>query len=592
MKGRKERQATHAKNERQWAMGFIQADKDAPEEVAEQESKVELPPWVKDLEEVFEDPGVLDAKGRVTHKIALKEGAKVYQKAPYRMAPNQQETLKEELTEFLRKGWICPSQSEWATVALVVPKKDGKGRVCIDFRDLNAISQLDAYPLPKIDELLHKLAGARWYTKIDLKSGFHQIPMEEGSKKYTAFRTPMPVEGCSLFEWNVMPMGLATAPATFQRWMDSSLRGLENIVLVYLDDVLVYSKEEEQHKQDVRAVLERFRRLKMKAKLDKCEFHKQTVAFLGHVVGEGQIQVDETKLSRLDEWEPPLTSIKQVRQFMGFLSYYQSVYSQFCYADSSHHRYAQEDPKMGMDRGATVAMKEGKEAMWNACKRYAWDPQREDRVTTDASNVGIGAVFEQLVEGVGWAPVAFWSRKLSEAETRYSTTDQEWLAVVEAVTKQWRHWLKGRKFVLRSDHGALKQLLTTKGEDFSNRQYRWFEKLADYFFEFQHLPGSDNAAADALSRAPTHFISALELSAVAQQHQQLGREELKEAAKKDDEYKQLSQKVSKGEDNRWIVEDKLLLDDEEAGARTQPSRNSEPRSSWRHTSHLFAGTWE
>ena len=131
---RKERQATYAKNERQWATGFIQADRDSLKEVTEQESRVELPPWVKDLEEVFEDPGVLDARGRMTHKIMLKKGAKVYQKTSYRMALNQQETLKEKLAEFLRKGWICPSQSEWATVVLVVPKKDGKGRVCIDFK--------------------------------------------------------------------------------------------------------------------------------------------------------------------------------------------------------------------------------------------------------------------------------------------------------------------------------------------------------------------------------------------------------------------------------------------------------------------------
>ena len=222
-----------------------------------------------------------------------------------------------------------------------------------------------------------------------------------------------------------MPMGLATAPATFQRWMDSLLRGLENMVLVYLDDVLVYSKEEEQHKQDVRAVLERFRRLKMKAQLSKYEFHKQSVAFLGHVVGGGQIQVDKAKLSRLDEWEPPLTSVKQVRQFMGFLSYYRAFIPNFATLTASITDTLKKIREWEWTKGATAAMKEGKEAMWNACKRYAWDPQREDRVTTDASNVGIGAVFEQLVEGVGWAPVAFWSRKLSEVETRYSTIDQE-----------------------------------------------------------------------------------------------------------------------------------------------------------------------
>ena len=141
--------------------------------------------------------------------------------------------MKSELEEFLEKGWIRPSTSEWATVALVVPKKDGKPRVCIDYRDLNAISEMDAYPLPKIDELLNKLAGARYFGKVDLQAGYHQIPMEEGSIPITAFRTSEPVKGCSHFEWVVMPMGLSTAPSTFQRWMDASLQGLEDFVLVY-----------------------------------------------------------------------------------------------------------------------------------------------------------------------------------------------------------------------------------------------------------------------------------------------------------------------------------------------------------------------
>ena len=157
-------------------------------------------------------------------------------------------------------------------------------------------------------------------------------------------------------------------------------------------------------------------------------------------------------------------------------------------------------------------------------------------MTTDASGRGIGATFEQRVEGTGWAPVAFWSRKLSEAERRYSATDQEWLAVMEAVTKQWRHWLRGRRFTLRSDHGALKQLLTTKGEDFSNRQFRWFERLQDYQFDFQHIPGHRNAAADALSRAPEYVVSVLELDWESHRVAEIQWDEVKRVALGDPAY--------------------------------------------------------
>ena len=494
------------------------------------------PPWIEEFADVFEAPEVGRLTTHTKHVIRLKEGAKPYQKVPYRLAMDQRAALEQEIAEFRRKGWVRPSQSEWATVPLVVPKKDGKPRVCIDYRDLNAIVEMDAYLLPKIDELLNRLAQAHWFTKMDLCSGYHQIPMDADSVKFTAFRLSPPIEGCSLYEWVVMPMGLAAAPATFQRWMDEALRGLEDRVLVYLDDVLVHSKEKEQHEEDVKQVLQRFREKGMKAKRTKCQFAKEEMAFLGHVVKQGQILIDPEKLQRLGEWEPPLQTIRQVRQLLGFLSYYRAFIPLFAEITAPLSDLLRKTKQMKWTEEATEAMKQAKRALCEACARYAWDPRREDRVTTDASGVGIAATFEQKVPGVGWAPTAFWSRKLSEAERRYSTTDQEWLAVVEAVTRQWRHWLRGRKFILRSDHGALRELLTKKGEHFSNRQYRWFDRLSDFVFEFQHLAGTLNAAADALSRSPAYFVSALEVRHEQRRLADLGWEEVVETAKKDQGY--------------------------------------------------------
>ena len=525
----------------------------------EEEEEFEI---VKQFKDIFSPPSGVDREGRVQHRVNLRAGAKAYRKVPYRMSPVQKEALKTELEEFLQKGWIRPSMSEWATVALVVPKKDGKPRVCIDYRDLNAISEMDAYPLPKIDELLHKLAGARWFSKLDLQSGYHQIPMEEDSIPITAFRTSEPIQGCSHFEWVVMPMGLSTAPSTFQRWMDASLQGLEDFVLVYLDDVLVYSQTKEEHEQQLRRLFQKFREKKMKVKRSKCEFFKEEVGFLGHVVKDGKLRVDDDKLDKLDEWQPPLQNVKQARQLMGFLSYYRAFIANFATITAPITDTLRTSKGFHWTEEATQAVHQAKRALRDAQERYAWSPDRQDRVTTDASGVGVGAVFEQRVEGVGWVPVAFWSRKMNQAERRYSTTDQEWLAVVEAVTRQWKHWLKGRRFILRSDHSALKQLLTIKGEDFTNRQFRWFEKLRDFTFEFEYLPGPTNAAADALSRAPAYYVSALELSAEARNSRDLGWKEIKEAAEADQEYQAEVQAVEAGGSvgDLVVVDHKVLMD--------------------------------
>ena len=292
-------------------------------------------------------------------------------------------------------------------------------------------------------------------------------------------------------------------------------------------------------------------------------FTREQIPFLGHVISGGQLAVDSDKLSRLKEWKPPLTTPKQVRQLVGFLSYYRAFIPNFAALTAPLTALLRKNATWRWSEEALMALEASKDILWTACRRYAWDPKREDRVTTDASGVAIAGTFEQRVEGVGWAPTAFWSRKLSEAERRYSTTDQEWLAVVEAVTRQWRHWLRGRRFVLRSDHGALKELLTKKGEQFSNRQFRWFERLQDFTFEFQHLPGTLNAAADALSRDPQYCVSALELRHQTRQLRDLGREELKEAAKEDPSYLTWKERIGRGEDTQergWEVEDELIMD--------------------------------
>ena len=251
-------------------------------------------------------------EGRLSHYIRIKEGARAYRKAPYQLLPEQKRVLHKELREFKDKGWIRPSKSEWATVALVVPKKDDMWRVCIDYRDLNAISEIDAYLLLWIEELFAKLARARWFTKMDLKSGFHQILIDKRSIPYTAFRIRALFDGYSHYEWTVMPMGLSTAPALFQRWIEDSLQGMEAFTLAYLDDVLVFSEEEAQHRVEVRQVLKRFKEKGMKIKLGKSEFAQNEIQFLGYVIADGKLKVDKAKLNKLVLWTALLTTVRQV----------------------------------------------------------------------------------------------------------------------------------------------------------------------------------------------------------------------------------------------------------------------------------------
>ena len=413
-------------------------------------------PWLQRFPEIFQDPRGIPVAREVTHTIRLKEGARPYQKVPYRLSPGQKKVLEAELGEFFKKGWNWPSTSEWATVPFVVPKKEEGWRVVIDYQDLNAIIEIDAYPLPRIDELLQRLALSRYFSKVDLKSEFHQIPVNRNSIQYTAFRISTPIHGHTLFEWGVMPMGLSTIPGTFQRWMNLALQGLEAISVVYLDDVLIHSATPEQHEKDVERVLQRFQDRRMRVKASKCEFSLMRVKFLGHIVEDGKIQVDEEKLTKLNEWKALLRGIQAVHQFLGFASYYHAFIENFAMLSLPLTDLLQRQATWVWTEEAILAMSKIKQALLDAYARYAWREEREDRVTTDASGRGIGAIFKQRIEGTRWAPVAFWSQKLSEAERRYSATDQEWLMVIEVVTKQWRHWLRGRRFILRSDYGVLK----------------------------------------------------------------------------------------------------------------------------------------
>ena len=491
----------------------------------------------EEFPQVFEEATGVEQNPLVRHPIRLQQGARPSYTKPYRFSESQKNEMREQVSVLLQKGWIRPSSSPWGAPVLLVPKKDGTWRVWVDFRNLNAVTVRDSSPLPRIDDLLHKVGQARVFSKMDLQSGFHQVPMDEESIETTAFSLPETVEGSAHFEWIVMPFGLMNAPSTFQRLVSRILVGCEPFTAAYIDDILIFSSNESEHHQHLHKVLECLARRNLRVKMQKCCFFQQQISFLGHVLAQGCVKVEPDKIEALQKWKKPLTTVRQVRQFLGLASYYRMFVPGFATLATPLSHMTRKDARVVWTAEAQNAVNQVIEALQSAPALSVWDSARKARVTTDASLVGVGAVLEQFHESDSqWRPVAYWSRKLLPPQTRYHATDREWLAVVMAVTQIWWFWLRDRDFVLRTDHAPLKYLLQNPSPHLSHRQARWVEKMQPYRFEFIHLKEETNKIADALSRTPEFECSALEIHPAQPLHQ----DDLVSSAQADPRYVQPS----------------------------------------------------
>ena len=465
--------------------------------------------------ELFEPLQGTPPDQRVKHVIELEKDAKPVMRRPYRLSAAQVEDATEQLQKAIQQGWIQPSQSPWGMPILMVPKKDKKWRLCVDYRDLNAVTVQDAYPLPRIDDLLHDIGASTWFTRLDLEAGYHQIWIHPADQHKTAFRLSKPVQGYSHYEWQVMPFGLRNAPATFQRFMTVVLAPCSSYTIVYMDDVLIHSPTKQKYIEHVTEVFRVFQEKKLKVKKTKCEFFQREISFLGHRVKEGQIYMDGDKREAIKQWKAPLTNAKQVRQFVGLTSYYRMFVPNFSTVMEPLTALTKKRSKFQWTWEADQAMNEIQQRMARAAACWVWQEQRPTRVVTDASGVGVGAILEQQVgEEQGWRMIAAWSRVLSSSQRNYSITDKEWLAVVECVTRVWKHWLLGREFEILTDHAPLREILTKKGENFTYRQLRWFEKLEPYTFRVKYIKGETNQVADALSRTPSFTVAAVEIQPI------------------------------------------------------------------------------
>jgi hypothetical protein len=448
-------------------------------------------PGIKQLIEEFSDifeeiPPGLPPRRNITHSIPLIPGSKPVCKQMYRLSPSEKLEVEAKIRLALEKGWIEPSTSPWGAPILFVPKKGGGLRMCVDYRALNKATVKNKYPLPNIDDLLDCLHGAKYFTNLDFADGYHQIQIDEGDREKTAFRTHL-----GHFQYKVMPFGLCNAPATFQAAMDEMLSPfLMKHALVYLDDVVIYSKTWEEHLHHVRQVLQAVREKKFYCRIWKCHFGEPRLEYLGHFIQDGKISVDTSKLSVLKEWPPP-TNPTEVRRFLGFTGYFRRFIKDYSVLVSPLTDLTGKKPFL-WSSACQQAFDTVRHMLQTPPILKLADPDKPYEVITDASDVGMGAVLIQDSQ-----PVAYMSKKFTGAERNYSTSEKELLAVKRALEK-WRCYLEGCfGLTVVTDHKP--NTFMDSQQVRSPRLMRWFEFFQRFNIQWQYQPGKTNPA-DALSR--------------------------------------------------------------------------------------------
>ena len=412
-------------------------------------------------------------------------------KAAYRTTPAKKTFIENEIQDMLKKGIIRESKSPWAFPVVIVEKKDDTKRFCVDYRELNKVTRVDRYPLPRIDELLESFRTANWFTTLDLASGFWQVEMSPEDREKTAFITHR-----GLYEFNVMPFGLCNAPSTFQRLMNQVLRKfLGKFTAVYLDDIIIYSNTFEQHLDHLNQVFAAIRQACLKIKLRKCFFCFPNIAFLGHIVGRNGIAVDPKKVEKIEQFPIP-TNLRELRSALGLFSYYRKFIKDFSKIAKPMLTLLKKDTPFEWTNKQQTAFNYLKKRLMTAPILEYPDFSKPFVLYTDASGTGLGAVLSQHDEGGKERVIAYASRSLNKAETNYPITDQECLAIVWAI-KHFEQYLS-EPFKVVTDHSALKFLQKCKVP--TGRRARWIMYLQQFKFEIVHRPGKENKNADALSR--------------------------------------------------------------------------------------------
>ena len=464
------------------------------EELGAELSELQKKQWttlkLEDTEIFSERPGKASGTGM---EIRTEQNQPPVYSHPYRVNDIKRKILSQEIEGMLEEGIIKASDSPWSSPVVLVKKGVGEWRVCIDYRKLNAVTISDPFPMPRIDELLDLIGRARYITTLDMTKGYWQLPVSPEHAEKTAFTTQ---DG--KWEFTRIPFGLKNAPAHFQRYVNGMLINHQDYARAYLDDVVVFSDTWEDHLLHLSRVLKEFRIRGLTLKARKCQIGMGTCKFLGHIVGQGKIQPAKAKITAVMEFERPKRK-KQIQAFLGLAGYYRKFVQNFSVIATPLTQALRKDQPdiLKWTPEMEGAFQQLKRVLTTDPVLSSPDPKRGYCLQTDASGLGIGAVLCQSNDQGEEHPVAFFSRKLSPAETNYSAVELECLGVVKAI-EHFQIYLSGAAFKIQTDHKALVYL--EKFKETKSRLIRWALALQPYSFTIEHKRGVSNTNADGLSR--------------------------------------------------------------------------------------------
>jgi hypothetical protein len=427
-----------------------------------------------------------------THKIEIKPGTRPIRMSPYRANPEKAELIRKELDLMTKMGVIEDSNSPWASPVVLIPKPDGSIRFCIDYRRVNDVTEPDAFPLPRIEDLIDKIGKAKYLTKIDLSRGYWQVPMDEESIPISAFVTPH-----GQFQWKYMPFGLRNAPGTFQRLVRQVLKGLERFTGAYLDDIIIFSDTWEDHLEHLRQVLDRIRAANLTLKKAKCVFATAEVEYLGHTVGLGKVAPRTAKVDAILKFPKP-TDRKQLRSFLGIAGYYRKFIPHFAQIAACLTNVLRKGTKFAWTEETEKAFCDIKSRLASRPILRPPDFTLPFAIAVDASGVAIGANLLQTVNGIEH-PICYYSKRLNVHQQNYATVEKEAFALIMAV-RVFSVYFGAHPITVYSDHSPLQFL--KKMANFNQKLLRWSLELQQYNLHIVHRPGSQNLIPDVLSRMP------------------------------------------------------------------------------------------